>query len=221
MNEPEKNQTGFWLSVTAIGIYFAVFSLFLHFVFNSGYGYFRDELYFLACGEHLAWGYPDHAPMVALTARVSRAILGDSLFAIRFFPAVAGAAKIFLTALLVKEFGGKRFAAFLACLGVLCAPVYLAIDNLLSMNSLEPVFWMACVYFATKALKNQPTNAEREIQNPKSEIQNPSIYWLLFGLFAGLGLMNKHSMLFFGFALIVGLLFTNTRRVFLDKYFWA
>ncbi|HVE58303.1 MAG TPA: hypothetical protein VNB22_15825, partial [Pyrinomonadaceae bacterium] len=80
MNKSEKNQADFWLSVTAIGAYFAVFSLFLHFVFNSGYGYFRDELYFLACGEHLAWGYPDHAPMIGLMARASRVLLGDSLF---------------------------------------------------------------------------------------------------------------------------------------------
>ncbi|MBC7797466.1 MAG: glycosyltransferase family 39 protein [Pyrinomonadaceae bacterium] len=192
-----------FLSQIAIGVYFALFTLVLHFVFNSNYGYFRDELYFLACGEHLAWGYPDHAPMVALMAKASRVLLGDSLFAIRFFPALAGAMKIFLTALLVKEFGGKRFATFLACLCVLCAPVYLAIDNLLSMNALEPVFWMGCVYFAVLAVKREN-----------------SLYWLPFGLFAGLGLMNKHSILFFGFALVVGLLFTSPRKVFSDKYFW-
>jgi hypothetical protein len=222
MNEPEKiyTKSDFRLSPVAVGAVFAVFSLFLHFAFNSGYGYFRDELYFLACGEHLAWGYPDHAPMVALMARASRFLLGDSLFAIRFFPAVAGAVKIFLTALLVKEFGGKSFAAFLACLCVLCAPVYLAIDNLLSMNSLEPVFWTACIYFAIRAVKNHSENFEEAIPNPKSQIPNPSIYWLFFGLFAGLGLMNKHSMLFFGLGTVIGLLFTSTRKVFLDKYFW-
>ena len=126
MNATENNRTHFWTSVLGVGIIFAVFKLLLHFIFNSNYGYFRDELYFLACGEHLAWGYPDHAPLVALMAKASRAIFGDSLFAIRFIPAVAGAFKIFLTALLVKEFGGKRFAAVLACLCVLCAPVYLA-----------------------------------------------------------------------------------------------
>lgn len=201
MNEPKNNR---WLSPLAIGAYFAVFTLLLHFVFNSNYGYFRDELYFLACGEHLAWGYPDHAPLVALMAKASRTFFGDSLFAIRFFPALAGAAKVFLTALLVREFGGKRFATFLACLCVLFAPVYLAIDNLLSMNSLEPVFWMLCVYFAVLAIKRE---------NPK--------YWLLFGTFAGLGLMNKHSMLFFGAAIVAGLLLTKERKIFLNKYFWA
>lgn len=216
-----------WRSPLAVGLYFAVFKLILHFVFNSNYGYFRDELYFIACGEHLAFGYPDHAPLVAFIAKTSRVLFGDSLFAIRFFPAVAGALKVFLTALLVKEFGGKSFAAFLACLCVLCAPVYLAIDNLLSMNSLEPVFWMLAVYFAVKATKGENQRISNgteietdEIQNPKSKIQNPSISWLFFGTFAGLGLMNKHSFVFFGFALVAGLLLTDKRKVFLDKHFW-
>jgi 4-amino-4-deoxy-L-arabinose transferase-like glycosyltransferase len=220
MNEPENNLNDFWRTGLAIGLYFAVCTLLLHFIFNSNYGYFRDELYFIACGEHLAWGYPDHAPMIGLMAKTSRVLLGDSLFAIRFFPALAGAFKVFLTALLVKEFGGRRFATVLACLCVLCAPVYLAIDNLLSMNSLEPVFWMLAVYFAVRACKNRSNDNPSEIRNPQSAIRNPSINWLFFGLFAGLGLMNKHSMVFFGFALVIGLLLTKERKAFLDKYFW-
>lgn len=201
-----------WLTPLAIGVYFAVLKLILHFTFNSNYGFFRDELYFIACGEHLAWGYPDHAPLVAFVVKASRTILGDSLFALRFVPAVAGAFKIFLTAVLVREFGGKAFAAFLACLCVFCAPMYLAIDNLFSMNPLEPVFWMLCVYFAFKATK--------DLENEDYFSTENSFYWIFFGLFAGLGLMNKHSMLFFGLALAAALLFTNKRKVLLDKYFW-
>ncbi len=228
MNESKNNV---WLTPLAIGAYFAVFKLLLHFAFNSSYGYFRDELYFIACGEHLAWGYPDHAPLVALMAKTTRVLFGDSLFAIRLFPALAGASKIFLTALLVREFGGKRFATFLACLCVLCAPIYAAIDNLLSMNALESVFWMLCVYFAVRATKEM-MNDERGMLNENENtiaakrknssfiIYHSSLNWLLFGLFAGFGLMNKHSMAFFGFALVAGLLLTPLRKVFLDKYFW-
>lgn len=229
MNE-ETNSSGasnYWLTPLAIGLYFAAAKLLLHFIFNSDYGYFRDELYFIACGEHLAFGYPDHAPLVAFVVKIERAILGDSLFALRFSSALAGAFKVFLTAVLVKEFGGKTFAAFLACLCVLCAPIYLAIDNLFSMNPLEPVFWMLCVYFAVKAMKDNNIESETTIEtstektNPQSQIPNPkSFNWLFFGLFAGLGLMNKHSMVFFGFAIVAGLLLTNKRKVFLDKYFW-
>jgi hypothetical protein len=209
-----------WTSPLAVGAVFAFLKLILHFAFNSNYGYFRDELYFIACGEHLAFGYPDHAPLVALMAKTSRVLFGDSLFWLRFFPALAGAFKVFLTAVLVKEFGGKRFAAFLSCLCVLCAPIYLAIDDLFSMNPFESVFWMLCVYFAVRALKNQSGESPQEIPKPQTTNQNPSVNWLFFGLFAGLGLMNKHSMLFFGFALVIGILLTNKRKVFLNKYFW-
>lgn len=189
-------------SLVIILIFVAV-KLVLHFVFNSNYGYFRDELYYLACSEHLAAGYPDHAPLIAFLTKLSRVLFGDSLFAIRIFPAIAGALKILLTGLVVKEFGGKRLATFLACLGVLCAPIYLGIDNFLSMNSFEPVFWMAGVYFAVLAIKRG----------------NPH-YWLGFGTSAGIALMNKHSAIFFGLAMLAGLLLTETRKIFLSRWIW-
>lgn len=192
-----------WFSPLAVGAYFVILKLCLHFAFNSSYDFFRDELYYIACSEHLALGYPDHAPLIAFATRLSRALFGESLFAFRLLPALAGGAKIFLAALLVKEFGGRGFAAFLACLCVLCAPVYLAIDNLLAMNAFEPVFWMACVYFAVLAVKRE---------QPR--------YWLWFGFFAGLGLMNKHSMLFFGAAIVIGLIATPARKYLLDKWLW-
>lgn len=199
----KKFAGNFWQSSSAIILVFIVLKLALHFIFNSNYGYFRDELYFIACSEHLAFGFPDHAPLIAFTTKFSRMIFGDSLFAIRLFSALAGALKILLTGLLVKEFGGKRFATFLACLCVLCAPIYLALDNLLSMNSFEPAIWMACVYFAVLAIKREKP-----------------IYWIWFGSFAGIALMNKHSAAFFGLSLIAGMLLTKERKNFTNKYFW-
>ena len=56
-----------------------------------GYGIFRDELYYLACGKHLAWGYVDQPPFVALVARVAHALFGDSLVGLRLFPSLAAA----------------------------------------------------------------------------------------------------------------------------------
>jgi hypothetical protein len=78
----------------------------IHFLWNGRYGYFRDELYYAACGQHLAWGYVDHAPLIAAIARVSRTLFGDSLHALRFFPALSAGAKILLTAWIVRELGG-------------------------------------------------------------------------------------------------------------------
>lgn len=190
-------------SPIAIAFAIAAIKLVLYVVAGANYGYFRDELYYLACADHLAWGYPDHAPLSIFIAWLSRAVLGDSLYAIHFFPALAGAFKIILTGLIVREFGGRHIAMLLACLCVLVAPVYLGIDSLMSMNAYEPIFWIGCVLSYIWAVKRE---------DPR--------YWLLFGACAGLGLMNKHSMMFFGAAILIGLLLTKDRRVFTNKHFW-
>ena len=99
-----------WTNSLAIAGWFTLAGLAIHMLTNGAYGYFRDELYFLDCGQHLDWGYVDHAPLVALVARVGRMLFGDSLHAIRFLPALAAAAKILLTGLIARELGGGRFA---------------------------------------------------------------------------------------------------------------
>jgi hypothetical protein len=207
MATPARNiipsQTG-WDRHRAIALAgFAAAALVFHLIFNRGYGYFRDELYYLACGQHLDWGYVDQPPLIAVIAWASRALLGDSLAAIRFFPAVAHAAKVVLAGLIARELGGKFWATLLACAATFSALVYLAGDNLLSMNAFDPLFWMGCAWIVAR------------IANGGS----PRL-WLWFGVLAGLGLQNKHSMAFFGAAMGVGLLFTPMRRHFAEKWIW-
>src|ERR1700745_3960442 len=103
----------------------AAFAVCVHFLFNSKYGYFRDELYYAACGEHLAWGYVDHAPLVAFTSAFTRALFGDSLFALRLLPALSAAPKVLLAGWMACEAGGGKFSQFFAALLVLLAPIYL------------------------------------------------------------------------------------------------
>jgi 4-amino-4-deoxy-L-arabinose transferase-like glycosyltransferase len=181
----------------------AALAVFVHFLFNSEYGYFRDELYYAACGEHLAWGYVDHAPLVALASRVSRGLFGDSLFALRMLPALSAAPKVFLGGWMAREVGGARFAQFFAGLLVFLAPIYLTFDNFLSMNAFEPVFWMACAAIVLRILNGG----------------SPRL-WLLFGLVAGIGILNKHSMLFFGSGIAIGLLLTSARKQFARIEIW-
>src|SRR6266849_10817338 len=111
---PESIWSAWLARDQAIAVYFAFTACVVHFLFNGGYGYFRDELYYAACGQHLAWGYVDQAPLIAVIARVSRMIFGDSLHALRFFPALAAGAKILLTAWIVRELRGGRYAQILA-----------------------------------------------------------------------------------------------------------
>ena len=76
-----------------------------HMLTNGQYGYFRDELYLLACGDHLSWGFVDHAPFIPLIAKLTRSVLGDSLHAIRFPSAVASALLVLITGLITRELG--------------------------------------------------------------------------------------------------------------------
>ncbi|MGC2615219.1 MAG: glycosyltransferase family 39 protein [Terracidiphilus sp.] len=181
----------------------AVAKLLIHLYANRYYGYFTDELYYLACARHLAWGYVDQPPLIAVVARLEMLLWGDSLSAIRFFPALAGVGKVVLTGLLARELGGGRFAQGLAALSVLFAPGFLGMDNLLSMNAFEPLFWLGCAYLVIRIVR---TGNEK--------------LWLWFGLLSGLGLLNKHSMLIFGFGIVTGLILTRERVCFRSRWIW-
>jgi hypothetical protein len=175
----------------------------LQMCFNGRYGYFRDELYYIACSNHLAFGYVDFAPLIAWLGRAFRMVFGDSLHAIRLLPALAFGAEIALTGFITRELGGKRWAIFLACISVLLAPVILGNGTHLAMNPLEPLFWMGCVYVLLLALNRQ---------------QPKLLLWC--GVLLGFGLLNKHSAIFFIAALVAGLLISRERRIFATKWFW-
>ena len=137
-------------SALRLAFRFAAIKLILHIATNLweahiGYGYFRDELYYILCGRHLAWGYVDHGPGVALQANLALAIFGKSVAGIRMLSAAGGAARVFLTGILAWSLGGRRPGQALAMIGVLLAPQYLGTDSYLSMNSMESAFWMTCL----------------------------------------------------------------------------
>src|ERR1700689_4124175 len=117
------------------------------------YGFFRDELYYIACGQHLAWGYVDQPPLIAFCAWFARHALGTSLFATRLLPVLAGAAVVYLTGRIAAELGGGLFAQFLAATGILLAPAYIAFDSFFSMNAFEPLFWLLCAWIAIRIVK--------------------------------------------------------------------
>ena len=107
----------------------AAVALLVHLLTNSRYGYFRDELYFIACARHLDWGYVDMAPLSALLLRAELTLFGESLFALRLFPALAAAGTVALTGAIAAQLGGKQWAVTLACVGSLSSLVFLALGN--------------------------------------------------------------------------------------------
>lgn len=190
-------------SESALIAFFSTVALLIHLLTNRRYGYFRDELYYIACGRHLDFGYVDQPPLSVLLLRLSQLLLGDSLFAIRLLPALAGAAMVALTGIIAREIGGRAWAIALACAATLSALFYLAVGNFFSMNAFEPLFWMGAVYLLVRIING-----------------DSSTLWLWLGVLLGLGLENKHSTAFFAAGLLVGLLLTSERHHFAEKYIW-
>lgn len=168
------------------------------------YGYFRDELYYIACTDHLAWGYVDHPPLSIAILWVTRRLFGDSLYAIRFPAALAGAITVVLAALMARTLGGGRFAQLLAATAAALSPVVLGnAGRYFSMNAFDLLFWAAASYVLLLIL-----------------LDGREKLWILFGAIAGLGTLNKYSMLFLGAGVVVGLVTTERRRDLLRPWIW-
>jgi Dolichyl-phosphate-mannose-protein mannosyltransferase len=200
----DVRRKGLAISSVTLIVTFALCKLLVHLYAGRHYGYFRDELYYIACSRHLAWGYVDQPPLIALTAWIVRVLFGNSLPALRLLPAIAGAAEVAIAAFLARELGGNRFAQGMAALATLTAPGILATDAFLSMNAFEPLFWLGCAWLTLRILKTG---------NQK--------LWIWFGILAGFGIENKYSMLIFGAGIVTGLALTRERRLFRSPWLWT
>jgi len=178
-----------------LAVSFGIATFVLHIATAGGYGYQRDELYFISCAHHLAWGYVDQPPLIAVVAKLALLLFGDSLYGLRLLPALAAGATVFLTGRLTRRLGGGLFAQSLAMLGIALAPFYLAVGNLLTMNAFEPLLWFGAAYLFAKA-----------------DETNELPLWVALGVTSGLGLINKYSMFFFLGSCIAAIALTPQRR---------
>lgn len=184
---------------------FALAKLALHSPFLDRYGYHRDELYFLACGEHLAAGYVDHPPLVPWLARLSRELFGDSLPGLRLWALLGGGLAVLLAGVLARRLGGGRFAQAVACLAVLIAPVYLRVGSHLVTPSLELPLWLAGAWLVTRLLQGD----------------DPRL-WLAVGALVGVGILARYSVLLFALGLLVGLAVVREKREeFCNPWLWG
>lgn len=177
----------------------------LHLAVNAvtPYGFHRDELLYLAMGRHLRLWRMDFPPAIALAAEAVRASLGDSLFAIRLVPAVAGTVVLLLAALIARELGGGRWAQALAALGVLSSPLFLRSANLFQPVVLDQLTWTLALYALVKLCRED---------RPR--------WWLALGGALGLGLLTKFSAAFIGLALLFGIVATERRRWLRTPWPW-
>jgi 4-amino-4-deoxy-L-arabinose transferase-like glycosyltransferase len=172
--------------------------------FASRYGYHRDELYFVAAGQHLAWGYADQGPLTPLIARAMTELAGDSLTVLRLPSALAAATTVLLTALLARELGGSRRAEVLAAACGAVASIVLVTGHWLSTSTFDLLAWTAVTWLVVRAVR---TGSDR--------------LWLVAGFVLGVGLLNKPLPAFLAVGLAAGVLIAGPRRLLRNPYVWG
>ena len=170
---------------------------------RDSYGIFRDELYYVANGRHLGFGYVDHPPLIGWISWLTTSLFGESQLALRILPALAAGATVFLVCRIAQIMGGGRWAQIMAGVATALAPLYLSIFGILSMNAFDIMFWAGSVLILAHLLESGDLR-----------------WWIPFGLVAGLGLENKLSLLFLGFGVVVGLILTFDWKQFTSRWLW-
>ena len=174
-----------------------------HMAVAGNYGYFRDELYYLVDGLHLQAGYVDQPLLMGWLSALLRVTIGEGLVQIHLVPALAVAGAVVINGLIARELGGGRLAQVAAGLAALFCLDYLAIGSLYSMDVLDMTWWGLAILVVARILRRD----------------DPRLY-LVVGLISAAGLLTKLTILFFGLALVLGLLAGSRRRHLLTPWPW-
>ncbi|MGD0472795.1 MAG: glycosyltransferase family 39 protein [Candidatus Velthaea sp.] len=174
----------------------------LHLAALNNYDFFRDELYFIVCGRHPAFGYVDQPPLVPLLAAATQSA-GESLWLLRIWPALFHCGAVLGACAIARLLGGGRGAQILAGLGVGCAPELLGVTATLNTTALEPLAWTIVAYAVLRAtVRDEPR------------------WWIAAGIVAGATLEDKYTLAFWLAALVAGLAIAGPRATFGRRDFW-
>jgi hypothetical protein len=165
------------------------------------YGFFIDELYFIACAKRPDFGYVDQPPLSLWLLTPVIKLFGHNMLAIRVLPALSMAATVFLTGLLAKRLGGGVVSMLLSGLAVAFLPIFLVFASFYSMNAYEPLIVVSVIFFMVKIVQED---------DPR--------HWLHIGVLAGIGLMMKHTFFLYGFALLLGLFISGKRKLLFNRW---
>jgi len=175
----------------------------LHLATNAQYDFHRDSLYYMDSARHPAWGYVDYPPVTPMIARFSLWVFGVSVWGLRFWPSLAGALMVVLTALIARELGGGRPARLLAAVGAATSLVLLGANWLFQTVTFDQVVWLCAFWVAARIVR---TNGVR--------------LWLGLGLVLGIGLETKYTVIGLIAGLAVGTFLTPLRRQLATPWPW-
>ncbi|WP_231644818.1 ArnT family glycosyltransferase [Sciscionella sediminilitoris] len=141
----------------------ALASFVLLLVFASRYGYFGDELYFLAAGHRLEFSYADQGPVLPLLAYLMDSIAPGSVFALRVPAALITAGAVFFAGLLAREFGGGKGAQLLSATAYASSFFLFLQGHMLATNTVDTALWVLITWFLVRlgTYRERPAAARR------------------------------------------------------------
>lgn len=193
-----KKAEAYWPLILLLAIIKFVLPLFLQ---SDYYELQRDELLYYQQGQHLSFGFLENPSMLSLLAGIS-SLFGGSEAWIKLWPCLFGAGTLILACLIAAECGGGIFAQFLAGLSVMSG-AFIRSHFLFQPVMLEIFCWTLALYFLVRYIRDKDTF---------------SIYGLALSL--ALGWWAKYSVLFLVAGIVVALLLTKHRRIFIRKHLW-
>jgi 4-amino-4-deoxy-L-arabinose transferase-like glycosyltransferase len=178
-----------WLiAVSVLGVLLAT---------SARYGFHRDELYFIAAGRRLAWGYIDQPPITPLLARLADlAPWPIHPTVLRLAPALSASVLVVVAAVLARRFGAGRRAIIMTAAFTAVGGFYLAVGHVLSTTTFDVLVWVSVVTLVAAIIDGADARL-----------------WIAVGAMVGIGLENKYTVGFLVVALVIGLLMTPQRRV--------
>lgn len=188
-----------------VALLLAAATVLMHVVVNlvTPYEFQRDEFLYFAMGQHLRFWRMDFPPLIGVVANATRALLGDSIVALRLPSAIASGVLVWLAIDVARRLGARTFGQCLAGLCMLTGPLFLRAGNLYQPTVLDQLWWTLALY----ALVRLALDGERR-------------WWIVLGIAGGVGLLTKFSILFLGFSVLVALLLTRERRALATRWPW-
>ncbi len=188
-----------WLLIISL----AILKLLIHFFTNTNYELHRDAFLYYSLGENLDWGFTSVPLLIGVISKISVLIFGNTVFALRFFPALVGAISVIIIALIVKELKGKTFAIIIATLAFILSPSFLRSNTLFQPVSFNQFFWLLSGYLIVKMMNRN---------DPK--------LWITIFIVFGIAFLNKYSIAFFIVGTLMAILLTKQRTLYKSKYFF-
>ena len=172
----------------SIALLIVLYTLFLRLLYLGSYELIQEEAYYWNYSQHLAMGYLDHPPMVALLIWLGTHLFGPTEFAVRLGAFSCWLLTAFFVHRLTAAMFGK-YAALNALLLVAALPYYFGAAVVITPDSPLVACWAGALYFLHKSL-----------------IEGNGRAWLGAGVFLGLGLATKYTIVLLGPAVLLFML---------------